>query len=274
MKRRALLVWLVALLAGGTTGCGDSPAGPGPVTPPVEPPPTPTPPPAPPPATPPRLGVTRILAFGDSMTAGTTSAPVPTWAFAIDAGRPESYPFKLQTLLRERYTDQTIEVLNAGHAGAHVRDERERFGGELSATNPNVILLMEGANDLNAPFKPNEGVNDRIQVTVGNLEELVKDATHRQITILVATLPPQRPGALRAGAADFLTRFNDAVKVMANAKGGQIVDVFPGVPLSDIGQDGLHPTESGYQRIAEIFFEALRTRYEIAPALLSSAGVN
>ena len=29
-----------------------------------------------------------------------------------------------------------------------------------------------------------------------------------------------------------------------------------------IGVDGLHPTEAGYRRMAEVFFEVIRTRYE------------
>jgi lysophospholipase L1-like esterase len=37
------------------------------------------------------------------------------------------------------------------------------------------------------------------------------------------------------------------------------------LPLSLIGEDGLHPTEQGYQKLAEIFFDAIKAKYE-APA--------
>ena len=48
------------------------------------------------------LGVSRILAFGDSMTEGTTS---PTFtAFTLTPGLSVSYPFKLQTMVTARYT--------------------------------------------------------------------------------------------------------------------------------------------------------------------------
>jgi lysophospholipase L1-like esterase len=265
---------LVAALAGtgfaAVSGCGDSPTQPGPVVNPIDPTPPSPPTPPPPPPSPPRLGVKRILAFGDSMTEGTTSAPLPTWHFRLDAGRTESYPFKLQALVRERYTDQTIEVLNGGRAGSRASEDRDRFSKAVSEAQPDVILLLEGANDLNAPFGENEGVNDRIRFAVGSLEDLVKDATYRQIPIFVATLPPQRPGGPKAGAADFLTRFNDAVQVMANAKGGHPVDVFAAFPLSGIGQDGLHPTDAGYQRLAEIWLDALKARYE-TPAASTTA---
>ena len=79
---------------------------------------------------------------------------------------------------------------------------------------------------------------------------------------MVATLPPQRPGAPKAGAATFLNRYNDALKSMAANKGAQLVDVGAQIPLAEIGQDGLHPTEAGYQHMAEIWLEAIKGRFE------------
>jgi lysophospholipase L1-like esterase len=43
------------------------------------------------------------------------------------------------------------------------------------------------------------------------------------------------------------------------------VDFETTVDLSLIGADGLHPTEDGYVRMAQILFDALRQRYELAP---------
>jgi lysophospholipase L1-like esterase len=37
------------------------------------------------------------------------------------------------------------------------------------------------------------------------------------------------------------------------------------VPLSLIGEDGLHPTEAGYQRIADVFREVIAREYEQQP---------
>jgi lysophospholipase L1-like esterase len=44
-----------------------------------------------------------------------------------------------------------------------------------------------------------------------------------------------------------------------------IVDLFNGlggVPDGNIGADGLHPTPAGYDRIAQIWFEAIQKQYE------------
>jgi lysophospholipase L1-like esterase len=207
---------------------------------------------------PPTLRVTRILAFGDSITAGTTSQAIVT---SLTAGLPESYPFKLQTLVTARYTAQTITVSNAGNAGEQVLDPgtQKRFSNAVSEAKPDLILLMEGANDLN---NIRGSVNDAITVIVGNLEEMVKEAGRRGIPIMVATLPPERL-AKRTGAP-YLPRFNDAIKVMAAKKGGILVDVNAEFPESLIGQDGLHPTEEGYQRLAEIYLTAIKGLYESA----------
>ncbi|MGH9309159.1 MAG: SGNH/GDSL hydrolase family protein [Vicinamibacterales bacterium] len=258
--------WLVALapVFVALAACdGSRPTQPAPIV--VEPTPSPAPAPTPAPTVPaPRLGVTRILAFGDSMTEGVASPPLSSiWHFRLDAGLPRSYPFKLQTLITARYTDQAIEVFNAGLAGQRAAEDLDRFNHAVSEARPNVILLMEGANDLNAP-RGGDGENDRIRETVGAVEDMVRSAGRQQLPVFVATLPPQRAGGPKAGAAGFLDRYNEALKAMAANKGAHVVDVFAQVPVTDIGADGLHPTENGYQHIAEIWLEALKAHYETA----------
>ena len=257
-----LLFCVAAGLAVVLAACGSHPTAPSPIV--EQPAPQPSPQPPPPPAPAPVLAVTRILAFGDSMTAGTTSpAVVPP---ALTAGPPQSYPAKLQDLISGRYSGQTITVLNAGKPSEHVYDAATlaRFNHEVSDASPNLILLMEGANDLN---DAGDAVNDTIATTVGTLEEMVKEAGRRRIPIMVATLPPQR--LPKGHGAPYIGRFNDAVKTMAAKKGGILVDVNAGVPDSLIGQDGLHPTEEGYQRIAEIFLNAMKSVYRSTPPTVS-----
>jgi lysophospholipase L1-like esterase len=106
-------------------------------------------------------------------------------------------------------------------------------------------------------------VNDAITVIVGTLEEMVKEAGRRRIPIMVGTLPPQR--LPKGTGAPFVPRFNEAVKVMAAKKGGILVDVNAQLPEALIGQDGLHPTEEGYQRLAQIYMDAIKGNYESTP---------
>jgi lysophospholipase L1-like esterase len=255
MFRRQFLIGVGATLV--TAGCGGSPTSPGGVTPP---PPTPQPPPTPAPATPATLKVTRILCFGDSMTAGTVS---PGFRFfGLDAGLAQSYPFKLQALLGARYTAQTITIANAGWAGRNAWEDRSRLASSIRDASPELVLLMEGANDLNS-LAGLPGTNAGVDATVAHMEDMVRDTVGRNIPVLLATLPPQR--LPKGMAADLLPRYNAGLRSMAEKKGATIVDVNALLPASFIGQDGLHPTEDGYQKLADIMFDAIKSRYEAAP---------
>jgi lysophospholipase L1-like esterase len=191
------------------------------------------------------------------MTAGTTS---PGVSFrGLDAGLPQSYPFKLQTLLAGRYSAQTVEVFNGGKAGERATDGRNRLGGLLSQAKPQLLLLMEGANDLNNLTAGSTNVSP----AVGAMEDMVREAAGRGVPVFVATIPQQRPGMPNTHQSALVPKYNSELKLMASKKDATLVDVNALLPLSMIGQDGLHPTEAGYQAIAEIFLDAIKSRYEI-----------
>ncbi len=202
------------------------------------------------------------------MTAGTVSAPVPSLFERLDAGLTTSYPFKLQALMTSRFTDQTITVLNAGRPGESATDSDTpaRFSAALSEAAPEVLLLMEGANDLN-------GVSASVTRTVNAMEDMMREAQRRGVFVMLATLPPQRPGpGSKTTSPDILTRYNAGLRTIAEkkaAEGAQLVDVNALLPLSLIGQDGLHPSAAGYDRLAEIFLDAIEAKYERTAALRS-----
>jgi lysophospholipase L1-like esterase len=196
------------------------------------------------------LGLTRILAFGDSMTEGVTQpAYTPP---ALTAGLPVSYPYKLQDLLTARYTSQTIVALNAGIAGKRAQEDRSR---------------LHDANRANED-DPAE-VRKTIDLTAYAMDLMVRDANDRGVKVMLATLPPQRPGGRNAGAVTFLGRYNDELKKVAAKDGAMLIDVNTQFPLELIGEDGLHPTDVGYDKLAQIFRDAIAAAYEIVPASLS-----
>jgi lysophospholipase L1-like esterase len=258
MFRKGLLIGIVAAVI--AAGCGGSPSTPTPVPPPPDPQPQPQPQPLPPP---PQLSITRILAFGDSMTEGTVSPSLSI--FTLDAGRPESYPYKLQALLNARYTAQTISVFNAGNAGRHTWEDRSRLASSINASSPQLVLLIEGANDLNDVAGSTTGTNAGVDATVGNMEDMVRDTVARGIPIYIGTLPPQQ--LPKGHASALLPRYNGGLKTMAAKKGAMIVDLNALIPASMIGSDGLHPTEQGYQAFAQAFMDAIKQQYEVASSI-------
>jgi lysophospholipase L1-like esterase len=207
------------------------------------------------------LSLTQILAFGDSLTEGTVS-PARTVG-ALTAATPASYPFKLQTLIAARYTSQSIVVRQGGFAGKRASEDRGRFNDALSEARPELVLLMHGANDLASLAGLTAAqIEAGVDRTTSAVEDMVRDATGRGMRVMLATLPPEI-GPPRGSFAPNLGKYNAQLKAMAAKKGAQIVDVNAQLPASLVGQDGLHLTEAGYQRVAEIFMDAISRTYEV-----------
>ncbi|MGQ0735363.1 MAG: SGNH/GDSL hydrolase family protein [Acidobacteriota bacterium] len=254
-----------------TTACrGSSPTSPTPLpvtasppsgTPSPPPPAPPTPPPPapspPPPAAPPRISRTRILAFGDSLTAGTTSPSVTNWL--LGAGLPQSYPSKLLDALRARYTAQTLVVENEGKPGEAAEDAVKRLPGLLQTIRPDLVIILHGVNDVSV-------LGQRaVSPTANFINTMAKDARFAGATVMIGTMLPQRAGGLRAGDPAVLANYNQALRDVARGEGAVLVDfatLFGDISL--IGADGLHPTEIGYARMALVVFDVMRARFESA----------
>jgi lysophospholipase L1-like esterase len=213
--------------------------------------------PAAPPPPPPRISATRFVAFGDSITLGVLSIGPQM----LVQSPPSSYPFKLQVLLSNRYTTQTIDVLDEGVGGERADSGVNRLPRVLSADAPQTLLLMEGINDLNG-----DGAA-AIPTIVDALRSMIRAARDRGIRVFIGTLLPQRPGARRAYSWALVQPANDEIRAMAAREDVVLVDLyeaFGGEAGTLIGDDGLHPNAAGYEKIAETFFEAIRARLEVA----------
>jgi lysophospholipase L1-like esterase len=218
-------------------------------------------------ATVPTLAFTKFLAFGDSLTEGTISPD--TFTLAVD--RPQSYPSQLQELLRARYTDQTITVVNEGcggelTAGGSMFCEGgvARLPGVLDRERPQVLLLMHGANDLR--------LEREIPNIIGALETMIGQAQRVGVTVMIASLPPQNPDGSRGDAAPRLPRYTSEIQRMAVDEGAIFVDLYTvlGTWQGLVGVDGLHPTPAGYQKIAAVWLDEIQKHFEVAAPMPSA----
>lgn len=200
----------------------------------------------------PRLSVTRIMAFGNSITEGLNGDTRQL------ASQP--YPLALQTMLAERYYDQTVTVTNMGRGGERVGAGLVRLRSALAAERPELVLLKEGVNNVNGRDDP-EQISD-------TLRDMIKQIRTQGAQVFVATLLPERPGGSRAFFPAGIEPANYWIRLVAGLEGVPVVDLyqgFGGSPDPYIGLDGLHPNEAGYRRIAELFFDAIRERFEQPP---------
>lgn len=209
----------------------------------------------------PTLAISSIVAFGDSLTAGVTSSVIQT---IVQLEPNNSYPAQLGELLKERYSPQTIRVTNAGVPGEDAAEAISRFRSELGRLQPDVVLLMEGTNDL-SPTSSTPGI-----LGAEAIETMVRDAKGRGVDPIIATIPPQRTAR---GNEPMVVPYNDLIRQIAIRENVPLVDVYSvinfgqcigsgSLVLSCLGDDDLHPTVEGYSLIAEAFFERLMDIYE------------
>ena len=86
----------------------------------------------------------------------------------------------------------------------------------------------------------------------------------------LATVPPEVSGGYRAGGAPYVAAYNDRLRALAASEGVTLVDVNAGFGASLTGliaEDGLHPTQAGYTKMADIFFQVLKSTLETTPAI-------
>jgi lysophospholipase L1-like esterase len=210
----------------------------------------------------PVLSSIRFVAFGDSITEGKTSPDPTTLLLSLT----ESYPFKLQALLADRYIDQTIVVINRGVGGEPAYQKgMARFPKVLDADKPQVVLLLDGANDLlNAG---STGLFDAaIDRIITALRSMIRAARSRGVRVMLASFPPQNPAGSRGDGADWVPKLNAAIADLAEDERAVLVDLYGGLggtPVGSIGVDGLHPTDAGYTKIANVWFDAIKRTYEV-----------
>lgn len=215
----------------------------------------------------PKLSVTTFMAFGDSITQGVGSPAAPFGIWELPDW-PLAYPYKLRDLLTARYTDQSIKVWNDGWWGEFIEDGLARLPSEIRYYQPEVLLLLEGANDLASA--PSEATTKYI---AGRLQDMIHAARLQKpkIEIMLATFPPQYAGGTpdRGVGAPYVSTLNGEIAKVATTNGVILVDLYRDFAATGtrlIGVDGLHPTDAGFTQMAKSFYTAIQANLEVKAA--------
>jgi lysophospholipase L1-like esterase len=219
----------------------------------------------------PSLSRTRFLAFGDSMTSGEVTVPVGAIsAFPATGilGPPNnrmvivpsaSYPTQLTSMLRGRYTTQAaaVAITNDGKPGEYAFQASPRMAESLAANRPEVVLLLHGVNDL--PFQNSD-------LPAAALLDLTRLGRQAGAQVFLSTLMPIRLGGRNSPNPVLVDELNAKIKAIAASEGAVLVNLFEALSpeaATVIGSDGLHPTEVGYKRRADVFFAAIQAHLEV-----------
>jgi lysophospholipase L1-like esterase len=221
------------------------------------------------PVPPQALGATRFLAFGDSITWGQISSFDQGIIVADPSG---SYPRLLREMLNGYNLPGGFAVLNYGVPGETARTGVDRLPGVLGsfapADKPQVVLLLEGINDMNV----NNASPSQVATNVLNLVQI---ARLHNCTVLVATMPQTYhstypSGETRTQSAEKIVPFNNEVRrLVSGLQNVHIVDVYSafGNDRSLIGGDGLHPSPAGYQRMAQVYHQRISQIFPVRGSL-------
>jgi acyl-CoA thioesterase-1 len=164
-----------------------------------------------------------ILAFGDSLTAGT------------GAGDTESYPAVLTRLTGRN-------VINAGVPGEVSAGGVQRLPELLERERPALLILCHGGNDLLA--------RQNHQQIADNLRTMLRIAGERGVPVLLVAVPSpdlmlKPPSLYEELAREF--RIPLERKVLAHILG-----------KSSLKSDYIHPNAAGYRLLAEALAELLK----------------
>lgn len=172
----------------------------------------------------------RVLALGDSLTAGNGVAPGEAWPDLLG--------------------DRTGWVLvNGGVSGDTSGGALRRLPALLEEHHPALVLVALGGNDMLRRLPRDE--------TISNLEQiLAMIRAHGAKPVLLATPKPSVAGAVfqNLSAADFYVKLADEQQVPL------IEDAIAEV-LSDpqMKGDPLHPNSAGHAQLSRKIFESLKS---------------
>lgn len=180
-------------------------------------------------------GKAKIIAFGDSLTAG------------FGLLEKESYPYLLQEKLRADGYD--YEVINAGVSGETSLGGLERIDWVLGMENIEILILELGANDLLRNMPP-----DKMK---SNLEQIIKKAKSKNIEVLLCGMlaPP-------SGGADYQKTYNSVFPDLADEYDlAYLPFILENVAMDKkLNQaDGIHPNAEGEKIMTENVYQELKS---------------
>ena len=214
----------------------------------------PTTAPTTPPTTPPAGGTVRVMPLGDSITGSPGCWRALLWQRLQQAGHTE---VDFVGTLPAQGCGFPYDGENEGHGGYLATNiaNQNLLPAWLAATDPDVVLMHLGTNDVWSNLSP-----ATILAAFTTLVTQMR-AANPAMKILVAQILPMNPSNC-AECGQRVVAFNAAIPAWAAATSTAaspvtVVDQWTGFdPATDTG-DGVHPDDSGNQKISDRWYPAL-----------------
>jgi acyl-CoA thioesterase I len=157
-----------------------------------------------------------VLAYGDSLTAGTGASP------------QESYPARLEALIGRK-------VVSAGIPGEVTAAGLARFDAVLEEAKPALVILCHGGNDFLRKLDDHQAAD--------NLRAMVRLAQSKGAQVVLIGVP--KPGLLPSTAPLY---GEIAKELKLPYDGGTLVKILTD---NELKSDLVHPNAKGYAKMAE-----------------------
>ena len=176
----------------------------------------------------------KITAFGDSLTYG--------WMVS------KGYPDYLAEMIRSRYPESCVDILNRGVPGDTALDGYSRIKRDVAADRADLVLVQFGLNDAYTGFSP-----DEFESNLERIITAIKSSLNPEIALLTSVyikMPEYR----------HVLQYYDRILGLAEKYSLPVAQVHKhwesrvagGADFYKLVQgDGVHPTEEGYRLFAE-----------------------
>jgi len=181
----------------------------------------------------------KIIALGDSLTYGWMSA--------------RGYLDYLKIMLLTKYPVHRVSILNKGVPGDTALDGLRRIEQDVTTLSSDLVMVQFGLNDAYTDFSPED-----FQKNMESIILTIKQKTDSEI-LLLTSVALLNPGENRI-AQEFYhkiiecgTMYNLPVAAVHQYWEKKISSGIKHTSL--VQSDGIHPTEKGYELMAEAVFE-------------------
>ena len=206
----------------------------------------------------------RVMPLGDSNTLGLTDARAPAefegyrgglWDRVVGSRSWIDYVGG-----RSNGSGALPDLDHVGVSGIRATQVLDQVADHAARFRPDVTLLMLGTNDALNEANAADTVPGELLAMMREI-----DAVRPGSTILLTRLPPIDPSApgydKRADAPEIRKAINAQLRDLVETAQAEGIDArltkVQGLGKSKL-EDGVHPTEAGYDRLAKAWFEAMK----------------
>ncbi len=206
------------------------------------------------------IELVRVMPLGDSITQSNrrhNSYRRPLWFLLQDAGYGVDFVGSMTENYEGGPPNPDFDIDHEGHWGWHADEILAEMPTWAEATQPDIVLMHLGTNDLFGGETPESTIDELGQI-ISVLREVNPD-----VVVLVATVIPHNRGNRAA-----IEPLNELIPTFVEAINTEqspvvLVDQYTDYSGRDDNFDAVHPNEQGEAKMAQKWFDAMAPFLEL-----------